>query len=123
MESTAQIIKKHRESMNYSQEYIARQLGISQPAYAKLENGNTRITLKRLFKLAEILQRDPKEFLTGNNPINLNGDDNSYDLVEKLYKDNKEIQQKLIDLLHRENQRLLLENERLWKIIQSEKRI
>src|SRR5690554_3681859 len=105
MKSITQMIKRYRESLNYSQDYVAGQLGISQPAYAKLENGNTRITLRRLFKLAEILQRDPTEFLTENKSINLNRKDDSFSLLENLYKENKEIKQKLISLVQKENER------------------
>jgi len=39
--------------MQYSQEYMANQLGISQPAYANLENGETKLNTKRLEKNSE----------------------------------------------------------------------
>ena len=49
-------IRKTREIKDYSQEYVAEKLGISQTAYSKLENGQTNISVKRLIKLAEILE-------------------------------------------------------------------
>lgn len=52
-------IRKVRELRNFSQEYMAIQLGISQVAYSKIETGLTRLDLKRLKKIAETLDIDP----------------------------------------------------------------
>lgn len=119
METTAKKIKKHREALNYSQEFLAGQLGISQPAYAKMENGATRINIKRLMKISEILQVEPQELLEGSRTINQLHNEQAYGFVENLYQDNKEVYQKLIQQLEDENQRLLNENERLRKKIGS----
>ncbi len=51
-------IRKIRELRNFSQEYVAIQLGISQVAYSKIETGLTRLDLKRLIKIAETLDID-----------------------------------------------------------------
>lgn len=47
--SVAANIRKTREFRNYTQEYLAAKLGISQNAYSKIELGYTKITLERLF--------------------------------------------------------------------------
>ncbi|SMO62307.1 helix-turn-helix domain-containing protein [Solitalea koreensis] len=49
-------IRQIRESKNYSQEYMALKLGISQNAYSKTELGHTTITLERLYEIAKILE-------------------------------------------------------------------
>ncbi|GAA4308547.1 hypothetical protein GCM10023149_02510 [Mucilaginibacter gynuensis] len=51
-------IKSMRLHRNYTQEYIAYKLGISQNAYSKIELNYTRITVDRLFHIAEILEVD-----------------------------------------------------------------
>lgn len=38
-----------------SQEYMAAKMGIGQNAYSKLELGKTKITLDRLFAIADVL--------------------------------------------------------------------
>lgn len=54
-----QKIKKIRELRNYSQEYMAMHLGISQEAYCRIETGQTKIELNRLKKIAETLEVEP----------------------------------------------------------------
>lgn len=49
-------IRKIREFRNYTQDYLAAKLNISQNAYSKIELGYSNITLKRLIDIAEILE-------------------------------------------------------------------
>ena len=51
-------IRKIREFRNYTQEYLAMKLSISQNAYSKIELGYTKITLERLYQIAQILEVD-----------------------------------------------------------------
>ena len=48
-------IRKVREYRNYTQDYLAAKLEISQNAYSKIELGYSSITLSRLINFAEIL--------------------------------------------------------------------
>lgn len=48
-------IRNKREYRNYTQEYLAAKLAISQNAYSKIELGYTKITIERLFQIAEVL--------------------------------------------------------------------
>ncbi|WP_158996429.1 helix-turn-helix domain-containing protein [Mucilaginibacter sp. L196] len=48
-------IRNKREYRNYTQEYLAAKLAISQNAYSKIELGYTKITVERLFQIAEVL--------------------------------------------------------------------
>lgn len=56
-------IRKVREYRNYTQEYLAMKLDISQNAYSKIELGYTKITLERVFQIASILDVDMVDLL------------------------------------------------------------
>lgn len=56
-------IRNKREYRNYTQEYLAAKLNISQNAYSKIELGYTKITLERLFQIADILEFSVAELL------------------------------------------------------------
>ena len=51
-------LRDARLMRNYSQEYMALQLKISQNAYSKMEMGRTLITVETIFKIADILEVD-----------------------------------------------------------------
>lgn len=55
-ETVGSKIRMQRLYKNYSQEYMAFMLDISQPAYSKIERDETEISLKRLYEIAEVLQ-------------------------------------------------------------------
>ena len=48
-------VRKIREMKSISQDYVARQLGISQAAYSNIENGKTNISENRLLLIASAL--------------------------------------------------------------------
>ena len=56
-------IRNKREFKNYTQEYLAFKLKISQNAYSKIELGYTKITVERLFQIAEILELDVADLI------------------------------------------------------------
>lgn len=56
IKAIAAVIRKKREERNYTQEYLAYKLNISQNAYSKIELGYTKITVERLFQIAEVLE-------------------------------------------------------------------
>lgn len=64
--SVASNIRKIREFRDYTQEYLAMKLGISQNAYSKIELAYTRITLERLIQIAQILEVDSVDLITSN---------------------------------------------------------
>ncbi len=71
-------IRKIREFRNYTQDYLAAKLGISQNAYSKIELGYSKLTLERLFQISSILEVevmqlitfDPSEFVHVASPTN-----------------------------------------------------
>ncbi|MDB5011539.1 MAG: helix-turn-helix protein [Mucilaginibacter sp.] len=66
VKAIAAAIKNKRIYRNYTQEYLALKLHISQNAYSKIELGYTKITLERLFEIADILEFDVVEFLNAD---------------------------------------------------------
>jgi transcriptional regulator with XRE-family HTH domain len=49
-------IKELREKRNYTQEHMAEVLHLSQRAYSSIENGQTQLTVERLYEIAQLLQ-------------------------------------------------------------------
>jgi transcriptional regulator with XRE-family HTH domain len=64
-------IRRRRESLNLTQDYIAYKLNISQNAFSKIELGNTKLTVERLLHLAEILNCNPTDFIKVTDHTNL----------------------------------------------------
>jgi transcriptional regulator with XRE-family HTH domain len=56
-------IRSKRVELNYTQEYLAAKLNISQNAYSKIELGYTKITVERLFQIADILEINVVELI------------------------------------------------------------
>lgn len=63
-------LRKYRNEECYSQEYMAKQLGLAQSTYQRIESGEIKISKDRLIKIAEILNR-PVEALEKNNGYNI----------------------------------------------------
>jgi transcriptional regulator with XRE-family HTH domain len=53
---TAVKIKETRENKNIKQADFAKSVGLGTSAYSRIENGETQITLKVLYKIAEVLE-------------------------------------------------------------------
>ncbi len=113
-----------RKQKGYSHEYIAHELDISQVAYSKLEKNKTRLTVERLYKLAGIL-KTPVIDLLGEKAKNvLNKGNNERETfignkkMEKLYSDNKQKTEKIIQLYEerlKDKDRLIAQLEKLSK--------
>ena len=64
MENVGQKIRKLRELRNYTQEYMALNLNITQTAYCKIEKEESRLTIDRLKEISEVLDVEPLQLLT-----------------------------------------------------------
>jgi transcriptional regulator with XRE-family HTH domain len=71
MTDIARNIKQIRELKSFTQEYVARELGISQPAYVKIEQGLTVLKIDRLQQIADILEVDLSTLLNTTNIFNI----------------------------------------------------
>jgi transcriptional regulator with XRE-family HTH domain len=80
-------IKQLRELNNFTQEYLAKGLGISAQAYRKLESGETRLTVQHLEKIAATLGMDVTGMFKFDpaNPQELQADNDRLEL--KKYQD------------------------------------
>lgn len=67
-----QKIKKLRELKNFTQEYMADYLGMSQSNYSKIETGETDISYGKLEKIAEVLELRPEDIITFNEHVVFN---------------------------------------------------
>lgn len=63
MSSVAKNLKILRELHDYTQEYVADYMGVSQNTYSMLERGETRITIDRLEALATLYNMDISDIL------------------------------------------------------------
>jgi transcriptional regulator with XRE-family HTH domain len=97
-ETIADRLRKIRTEKNYSQDYLAKKIGITQKAYSKIENNETRLNVDVLQKISDILEVPIEVFFKGVSAPILNdfshrsGGDNviykngSADKYEKLYE-------------------------------------
>lgn len=113
-------IKKIRGYKGLTQEDVAHQLSITQRAYSKIENNETKLDLERLQQISSILEVDPIELITldekqvfnnctqlqtGNveSIINNSGSDAERELYERQIKELKEEVLFLRDMLKKSN--------------------
>ncbi len=118
--STFSNIKKHRELKNYTQEYMADRLNISQNTYSKLENGGIKLTVDRLKQISEILETPIEELLSvDTNVYNFNNShvEKFYGYIETLQEDNKELTTNTMNFLQSQILHLQKENERLLSLL------
>ncbi|SNR44204.1 helix-turn-helix transcriptional regulator [Flavobacterium sp. ov086] len=57
-------IKSIRELKNYTQEYMAEQLGVTQAGYSKIEKGKTILSYVKLVEIARILDVSVEDILS-----------------------------------------------------------
>jgi len=75
-------IRLLRDNRNWSQEYVAEAMGMSQPAYSKLESGQTKLTIERAAQLAKIFDVEPEHFFSTDATFVHYGKDHSYGPIQ-----------------------------------------
>ncbi|MDB5283409.1 MAG: helix-turn-helix protein [Bacteroidota bacterium] len=115
-------IKFWREARNYTEEYMASELGISQPAYSKLEKGQIKIDAERLFRISLILNVSLDELSphADNLTNHINGkpnavDDSYYNKKSQLASSERELYEKLIS----EKEKLISEKQETIVILKN----
>ena len=103
MEFIIKKIEQIRKEKEYSHDYMAHMLNISQAAYSKMINNNTKLSVERLYKIAEILEIPVGDILDiqPKNQFNQTTRDNSTGYLQKIEnfnQENKEQYQKIIEL-------------------------
>jgi transcriptional regulator with XRE-family HTH domain len=101
-------IKKVRELKNYTQEYMAKRLNITQAGYSKMECGETDITYSKIEEICLVLQISAEDLISFdhqkmfNSVNNVKGDNNGITIMElpkeikKLYEDKIFLLEKLL---------------------------
>lgn len=117
-------IKKLRELRNFTQNYMAEQLGITQPTYSKLEKEEDDLDEDRLTKIAEILGITVSDIYNFDDRLilqitNNHGEDgyvhikySDSKVIKLLEKQNKLLEEK-VEYLEKELLRTQQENELL----------
>lgn len=96
-------IKEYREKIGYSLEYMGTKLDISSVSYSKIEKGETKLTIDRLYTIAEILNISVSYILDieAKNEIHQTNNDTaigSLKKIENFYQENKEQNLKIVEL-------------------------
>lgn len=111
MLSIEEKIKNLRELKNFTQEYMAEKLGITQAAYSKMENGTNKISYAKIVDISNIFGVKPEELLafdsqkffnsfnnvkgSNNGSVTINLDEGD---IKKLYEDKIALLQRLLDM-------------------------
>ena len=118
MEKIIERIAQHRNRKGYTYENMAHDLQITAAAYSKRETGETKLTLERLFKIADILESPFTDFLDLEKDIlNQHNHDNEnvyQQKIDNFYQENKEVYEKLIKAKDEQIQ-LLMEQINFYK--------
>ncbi len=104
-------IKNIREIKNFTQEYMAEKLGITQAGYSKIESGATKISYSKIIDISKILGVEVEELLAFdsqkyfNSFNNVKGNNNGSVTIQiedgdvkKLYEDKIELLNKLLKM-------------------------
>lgn len=116
-------IKKLRELKNYTQEYMASKLNISQNSYSRIESENVKVTTDRLKEIANLLEVPSEYLISDERPmLTFNTNNNSiekfYGNVENISEFQKENWNMIIKQYENQIKYLQGENERLMGIIE-----
>ncbi|WP_026968027.1 helix-turn-helix domain-containing protein [Algoriphagus terrigena] len=126
MERPQKIMRILRESNDYSQEYVANVLDITQKTYSNLESGKSKLTVERIHQLADLYHVKPDYFLSEELPvINYNTGPNSHGGNFETYNNNigqlefvKSVYEKMLQEKNQTISNLEIQIEKLTSIIQ-----
>lgn len=103
------IIQK-RKKKGWTHENMALELGLSPAAYHKIESQTTKLSLKRLLEICEVLEVEIAELLDISNQTIYNQEFRDHSIsqqvIENMYNDNKELTERYIDRLEKEIEEL-----------------
>lgn len=104
-------IKSIRELKNYTQEYMAFKLGITQAGYSKMERNGSRVSFEKLEEIAVIFEMELGSIINFPSTLNFKStrqntenisDGRGFCSVENLYRDKIVLLEKLLDKTDRE---------------------
>ncbi|HRP58345.1 helix-turn-helix transcriptional regulator [Agriterribacter sp.] len=102
MESIEKVLEKlktARKEKGFSHENMAAELEISQAAYTNIEKNESKLSVERLLKISEILEKPVYYFFESNpnNIYNQSNNDNAIGHIDHLYQDNREARARLAE--------------------------
>lgn len=103
-------IKNIRELKNYTQEYMAEKLGVTQAGYSKIEKGKTSLSYEKLVEIGRILDVSVEDIIsfdydryfnsfnriTGNNNGSILINTENTSTIKELYEDKIKLLEKLL---------------------------
>ena len=115
MEKIIEKITQYRNRKGYTYENMADELELTTAAYRKIETGETKLSVERLFRISNILETPVNELLDldKNNFIqnNYNSESVISQRIENFYQENREITSELIKAKDQLIMQLQKENE------------
>ncbi|MGG5210923.1 helix-turn-helix domain-containing protein [Chryseobacterium sp. MIQD13] len=97
MKVCGQNIRKIRRSKDFTQEYMAFEMGISQKAYSDIENSKVKINLEILTKISDILEIKPSDICSISHKCGTDGSEDKYQgLLEYMKKNNISIPEEFL---------------------------
>lgn len=91
MKVCGQNIRKIRRERDFTQEYMAFEMGISQKAYSDIENAKVKINFEVLTKISDILEIKPSDICSISHKCGNNFEGKYNDLVEYMKRNGMEI--------------------------------
>lgn len=88
MKVCGQNIRKIRRSKDFTQEYMAFEMGISQKAYSDIENSKVKINLEILTKISDILEIKPSDICSISHKCGTDGNEDKYQGLLEYMKNN-----------------------------------
>lgn len=89
--TTQDNIRQLRESLDMTQEQMAEKLHLTKNGYAKIERGETALTVARLEQIANIFNIEMNDLLKEKSDFNLLLGDNNHSNFHNHYYNNQEI--------------------------------
>jgi transcriptional regulator with XRE-family HTH domain len=112
IEKVIKNIANTRTKKGYTYENMAHELSITPAAYRKIETGETKLTIERLFKISEILDVALNDLLdVGKEVFQQTNNETAIGYqqkIENFYQENKEVYEKLLQ--SKDEQIALLKN-------------
>ena len=101
IEKVIKNIASARTKKGYTYENMAHELSITPAAYRKIETGETKLTIERLFRISEILEAPLPDLLEVGNLFQQTNHESAtgfqkIEKIENFYQENKEIYEKLL---------------------------
>ena len=107
-------IKQLREDRKFSQDYMAKQIGVTQTVYSRIENNLSKVDIERLQAISNVLEVPIEELITHDSTVfNIYNNKVGY----AVYQSNKELYESTFAFFKEQIITLLEENRKMMTII------